>query len=422
MLSCLQWDSPEASYNFARPPVAPFLDELPTGLKLRSLEVAGLPVRLTSGGGYAGVLQSPQHLTKLRMKDCLVLDGEAGLQAALSLLPNLQHVSFDWAYAQNRLVNSTISFNPVVLEDMRQLTFLDVSGMGFKAVSASDAPIVQPLEHLTNLHCLQLSTSDLRSHSIRASMVAGMHQLSRLDLDFQFIVEPDALACLRRVQHLRVCIGEEDESAVVASVRQLQRLTRLTHLSLSIRGEAPEESTAAAAAAAFSTLTASSQLQHLEMRAEGAMPADAWQHILPKGQQLPQLRVLTDGVQVGWFGPWHIPDVTRLVSCCPALRELATMPVLDPQQLALLHNLAGLHQLKVGLADDDNQALEQMSALAQLTSLHGLTLITEKGLNRLTSSADQGLRELTKLQQLKSLDIKTDIWTSHAKLQVRSQV
>jgi hypothetical protein len=251
-----------------------------------------------------------------------------------------------------------------------------------------------------------------------------MHQLSRLDLDFRFIVEPDALACLPWVQHLRVCIGEEEESAVVASVRQLQRLTRLTHLSLSIRGEAPEESTAAAAAAAFSTLTASSQLQHLEVRADDAMPADAWQHILPKGQQLPQLRVLTDGVQVGWFqtGPWHIPDVTRLVSCCPALRELATMAVLDPQQLALLHNLAGLHQLKVGLADDDNQALEQMSALAQLTSLHGLTLITEKGLNRLTSSADQGLRELTKLQQLKSLDIKTDIWTSHAEFQVRSQV
>jgi hypothetical protein len=108
------------------------------------------------------------------------------------------------------------------------------------------------------------------------------------------------------------------DSAVIALLlSHLLHQQQLSHLNLSssLRCRQPSHS-----AAAYSAVTGSSKLQHLDI--SGCMlPAGAWQELFPAGRQLPHLQVLD--IQ-GILTSVHsiAPDGSCLVSCCPGLRAL----------------------------------------------------------------------------------------------------
>lgn len=78
-----------------------------------------------------------------------------------------------------------------------------------------------------------------------------------------------------------------------------------------------------APAAAYAALTASSNLQQLDIR-YSAVTEGAWEHMFPAGRLLPQLQELTI---TGVRGPSGCRSAaafegSRLVSCCPGLKVL----------------------------------------------------------------------------------------------------
>ena len=112
------------------------------------------------------------------------------------------------------------------------------------------------------------------------------------------------------------------------------------------------------------------------------------------------------------YQPWACAHVFRLVTSCPALRQLSVSADCTPPQLAQLSRLTGLRQLAVGVPGDQwcgspheglpgwqpYQPVAEIAALAQLTSLQGLTLFTCCSLDHLVP--------LTRLEQLRSLTVR----------------
>jgi hypothetical protein len=385
---------------------------LPKGLKLKNLQLAGFNLELSDNGDWDNTdsLSEGPSLTQLCLRECN-METLGSLYSALSNLPSLQHlklvsigtyeedVPHDWDCG---------SFWPPVLKDLQNLTFLEVGSM---ELGYRDS--LKPLRHLTNLKSLRLDLCRPRGCSITASMLSSMQQLTHLDvaaslklssrgarLDFA------ALTHLPQLQHLRAWVGEmsytlSETGDVAAAFLVLQRLKQLTHLSIMFRGRHP----VSAADHAYSALTTSTQLQYLKVSAEDSMRKETWSQFLPAGRQLPHLRVLLETARYdSTNSPLGCADVSRLVSACPALRQLSVGGDCSQQQLEPVSRLTGLRQLAVGVADhlpDDsrpggwckrNQPVAEMAALAQLTTLHGLTLFTSCGLDYLLA--------LTHLQQL----------------------
>jgi hypothetical protein len=120
--------------------------------------------------------------------------------------------------------------------------------------------------------------------TVTASTLSGAEQLTRLQVDGgSLIIEPGILSSKTRLQHLQLKYCSMTGTAGVARLlAEMQRLQQLTHLSLrhSLGGQQ-----AIAPAEAYSALTASSKLQHLEV-SECILPAGAWQHMAPTGKLL----------------------------------------------------------------------------------------------------------------------------------------
>jgi hypothetical protein len=161
---------------------------------------------------------------------------------------------------------------------------------------------------------------------------------------------------------------------------------------------------------AYSALTASSQLQYLQVCAEDYMPAESWSHFLRAGRQLPHLQVLLENAREDCTdSPWGCVDVSRFVAACPTLCQLSVSAKCSPQQLGPLSRLTGLRQLAVGVTDyllegswpggrwKPNEPVAEMAALAQLTALQGLTLFTSRDFDYLMA--------LTHLQQLRYIAV-----------------
>jgi hypothetical protein len=149
-------------------------------------------------------------------------------------------------------------------------------------------------------------------------------------------------------------------------------------------------------AAAFSALTASSKLQHLNVN-YCRLPRGAWQHMFPAGRQLPHLQSLAiAGVTEAEGGESAAaPEGTRLVSCCPGLRSL-NMQYLrcSTELLSPLQRLSWLHVLQLG---SYMAGWEGMEAVSQLTGLQKLTL-------RASGAAEGLLLKLTELKHVTLLD------------------
>jgi hypothetical protein len=218
---------------------------------------------------------------------------------------------------------------------------------------------------LTQLVDLRLTS--VQNYSISVSMMSRLQRLTRLQLAIHdsrkynmVVVEPGVLSGETLLQHSELHNGRADDADDAAGELQLLSdlgtLQQLTYLAL--RGSLHHRTEPGALqAAAYSVLTASSKLQHLDISG-CTVAADLWQHVLPARRQLLQLRSLDisdvkqfDSDPQGQRALYHAaaPEVTRLVSCCPGLQSLSLLHLQgsSTELLGPLRQLSGLQQVKL---------------------------------------------------------------------------
>jgi hypothetical protein len=154
--------------------------------------------------------------------------------------------------------------------------------------------------------------------------------------------------------------------------------------------------------AAYSALTASSRLQHLDI-SKNFLPPGVWEHILSAGRCLLELRALNctevrqilDEDERDAYSDSEAPlQGTRLVSCCPGLQYLnVTEWECDAQLLAPLQGLSDLRTLLVTCEDRTGGLLADV---CQLTGLRELNHTR----NRVVKP---GMLQLSRLKQLTCL-------------------
>lgn len=158
--------------------------------------------------------------------------------------------------------------------------------------------------------------------------------------------------------------------------------------------------------AAYSALTASSGLQHLDI-SNNFLPSGVWQHILPAGRQLPELRALNlasvwqtfAGSDAEYYDSVLHLQGTRLVSSCPGLQCLnLTRCACSAQLLAPLQGLSDLRTLLINCEDPTGVVLEEVRRMTGLGQLE---------FTRLETSVP-GMMQLSQLKQLTSLRYEDD--------------
>jgi hypothetical protein len=379
------------------------------------------PEPATTVQGVLGDVSRLAALTQLRLTDCDLLDPAWGVLAALSVLTGLEHLSISRIYHK---VGGKAHFPPGIFPQMQQLTYLELAGMYVVAPSKAkvmpfpvppvfffggeghgggqadegqglegqgeadgEAAALQPLQALTRLVELRLDALQLDTMvpvgpdsevggtiatpcRITASQLASTN-LKCLVFSGGVEVEPEALAGKTQLQHLDLdlnytVLGAAAEVAQLLShIQQLQELThlRLPHLRADGEGAPP--------AAAYSALTASSKLQHLDIT-DCRVAAGIWEHLFPAGRQLPHLRSLNIAhVQEPNRVIAIMPEGSRLASCCPSLQtlDLGGLQGLNAARLAPLQGLSGLQTLRIvgwGLTSDGWQAVCQLAGLREL--------------------------------------------------------
>ena len=378
------------------------LHELPhdTLQGLSSLSCSHMHLQLQPGDGFQGVLGPSASRKQLQFTECTLLDGQEALAAALLLLTELQHLSLTrnasgmaW-HGNGRGFYLHLSLNN---QQMQQLTHLELVKCGMQQPDG-----LQRLQGLTRLQDLRLEC--LGAHTVQASMLSGLQQLTSLNVRGGYgggtrTLEPGALAGLTQLQHLAVvAFSTAGGSAGVAQLLyHLQHMQQLTHLDLSftLRNGSPSVEAEASSAAAYSALTASSKLRHLNI-GFCTLPAGAWQHMFPAGRQLPQLQVLDIRVLTSVHSrAFSAPEGSRLVSCCPGLQSL-TMAGLQrsDELLAPLQGLSGLRELNLGAPACCSDALEGVRQLSRLRRLSMCDRSEEEEL------LQQLLQQLPQLKQL----------------------
>ena len=171
----------------------------------------------------------------------------------------------------------------------------------------------------------------------------------------------------------------------------LSELPKLQQLTCLILARCLYVSEGGTPAAAYSALTASSKLRHLDV-SEGSFPAGVWQHVFPAGRQLPHLRELDLSEVTGC--PVTAADGSSLVSCCPGLQSLNMWRLAcSAGLLGALQGLSSLSSLSLQPPAGSAEGWEEVvEGVCQLTGLQQLEL-------RACSKAGVPL-QLTQLQQL----------------------
>ena len=384
---------------------------LPPNVQLESLLLDGASLQVAwLRHGLLGVLGAPAGaapaLKQLRLLNCKPHDRGAAdaLAAAMGQLPKgLQHLSI----SNN---SDTIFRFPagVFRRRLPQLTHLELAGVGIVG-SAIGSPALQDLQALAGLVDLRLNRLGPATR-VTVSMLSGMHHLTRLELS-QAQMEPGVLDGKTQLQHImlrQLRLPQADgvdrdvsdngdvgplAMQTVQLLSHLQHLQQLTHLDL--LGSLCSDEERNPAAAAYSALTASSKLAHLNI-SMCRLPADACQHVFPTGRKLLHLRYLdiSSLLQPSW-DEGIPPTGSSLVSCCPNLQSLDMQEVqFSSELLTALAGLTGLSTLWLAHSEYAGNGLE---ALSQLTGLQELCLW-------LPCSTQEGLLlQLTQLKQLAAL-------------------
>lgn len=328
-------------------------------------------MQLQPGGGFRGLLgpAATRSLKQLRLTKCNLLDGQAGLAAALAQLPTLEHLSVvkprwpdcnrnDWDDSSDESDESEEEEQQVeqeaeqqqeekgaatpgptlasALRHLQRLTSLELKHTPHVRPPGKAQPCQPLLQHvraLTALLDLRLAQACGKSGIVTASMLSGVQQLTCLQVSNKF--ETSALAGMTRLEQLvlkgcKMTPGKAGMSQLLSVVGGMQQLT---HLSLEgslytepHRGMIEESSLEFSRmdlrtfVAAFEGLTASSRLQHLDI-SRNFVPPGVWTHMFAEGRPLMHLRVLNLGgimnFPMHWTGPMgpryvgHMYEQTR---------------------------------------------------------------------------------------------------------------
>jgi Leucine-rich repeat (LRR) protein len=336
---------------------------------------------------YAGM-----PLQQLHLEHCDLQDGAEGLAAALLLLPKLQHLCIRQCYDRSEdTFKPWVVMSSDVLYSLQQLTYLELTYCPLQDWHG--------LRHLTALQDLSLvlSSSNLTGSRqtciIDGGALSGAQHLTCLQLhsaDADVVIHPAVLAGRTALQHLSLyCSMDGGSGGATELLSHLQHLQQLTYLDLNFTLKA------IAPAAAYSALTASSNLRGLDVR-DCTVPAGTWQHVFPSGRQLPHLVLLHVGEVHTPKGPAAAPEGSRLVSFCPGLLSLNLQQLqYSSDLLAPLTGLGSLLQLSLLPSNDTAEGLE---VVCELAGLKWLDLIDAP------VGAGEQLLQLTQLHQLTYLN------------------
>jgi len=333
----------------------------------------------------------------------------------LSVLCSLQHLELK--NVRSPPSNSCCGFSGSLLSQLVQLTCLKLQAAYYHVLP--DAA----LQHLSALSALQHLELNLQgryepSEKPTAAALTGLQQLPQLtalkisgvrwainlhsmpaftvltalrvlQLEQGTSVDPAVLATISQLQHLELVYvsswDAEGSAVLLAAVGQQQELVKLA-ISHHTCWSTPS-------AAAYSALTASSHLQHMQLGG-CQFPAGAWQQMFPPTRCLPELSRILLYTHEGPVQPVSQADVQAMVSCCPSLVSLSLVQKLAVSSATPLLQLTGLTTLKLCTSFQDSAP-----SIAQLTRLQDLVLITSGQADQVTVS---GLLQLTALQQLRS--------------------
>jgi hypothetical protein len=396
------------------------LRELPPNLQLSSLQLLDLNLQLQPGHGFNGVLGAAAGSAALKRltlsSSCTVCDelhllddapADALAAALLQLPAGLEHLSICSVVQYG--VGTPAVWVPLptfFLQQLQQLTYLELAFNELRGAREGQLAL-QPLQRLTRLVDLRLTPFD--PTTVLASMLSGTHNLTRLQLEGDRVgldlrVESDVLAGKTQLQHLQLgwCTIMGGVAGAAQLLSHLQPLQQLTHVDLE-----HSEWEGHPTAAAFSALTASSKLQHLNI-SSCTLPAGVWQHVFPAARQLPHIQSLdVSGVRLPDRSPAPTPEGSRLVSCCRGLQSLKMQHLqYSAELLASLQGLSGLHTLRWD-ADPYSNAVGTLSTMP-VEDLHMVCQLT--GLQELSlagfENETEELLQLTQLRQLTWLSCK----------------
>jgi len=363
-----------------------------------------------------GFFSACTSLTRLLLNDCFL---KTTLATQLSVLVTLQHLELHGAVYQRAITNPGINcceFPGSLLSQLVQLTCLKLR---YSQVQ-SDAAL-QHLGSLSALQHLELNLEGWGEQKPTAAALTGLQQLLQLtsliltrvpwainlhsmpaftvlaalrvlQLDDCPSVDAAVLATTSQLQQLELGCKDlwnaEGSAAMLAAVGQQQGLTKL-RISHYRCWSTPS-------AAAYSALTASSHVQHLQLIG-CEFPAGAWQQMFPPTKCCPELRQLYSWTRDTQVQPLSPADTVAMVSCCPRLDSITLGRHLPVSSATPLQQLTGLTALQLCASFQDSAP-----SIAQLTGLQNLMLISSGQADQVTVS---GLLQLTALQQLSEIGV-----------------
>jgi len=363
------------------------LTELPCP-NLQELYLGDMRVQLSGSSTQPGLLHSCTRLTKLYLVACKFANGHSSL-ATLSSLVRLQRLTIMAVVSESTDDGGMPS---TVLQHLTQLTHLYLDN----ADQLLNADSLQHVSCLVNLQELHLAYSTVPLSPSTTPGLSRLTALRKVRLE-DVNLEPSILQDCTQLQGLeldRLAIISAGGAAALHSL--LGRLQQLQSLQLvELEYDWP------VAAAAYTSLTASSHLQRLKLDIDN-LPSGIWPHVFPPDRQLPALQELNlgsygedededdedePGPPAAAAATPGTDDLGCIISCCPGLHTIS-IDVQPDTNLAELAKASGLTRLSVeGL---HAEGFASLRALSGLVSLQHLSVapgapITPQDLLRLTA-------------------------------------
>jgi len=256
---------------------------------LRELDLGHMQVQLSASSTQQGVLHSCTRLTKLLLQYCQFADGHSSL-AALSALVRLQHLELQGIMGAVVSGSTDGSFMPsTALQHLTQLTHMSLRYVG-RLLNADSLQHVSCLVNLQELDLFDSSVPLSPSTAPGLSSLTALRKVRRVSVN----LDPSILQDCTQLQDLELnhsaIVSAGGAAALHSLLGRLQQLHSLKLFEL--------EYDWPVAAAAYSSLTASTGLQQLQLTVEN-MPAGVWPHVFPPDRQLPALHELIMFCMVG---------------------------------------------------------------------------------------------------------------------------